>query len=531
MSIFSEVATKRFPSNTFDVSHALKMTAKGGIIYPILVRDMMPGTIETVSNTIVCRLMPQKFPTMHQMNITVTHHFVPLRLLFPSGYEEFFATPVPNEDTPVWPYFADITAEVGSLSDYLGLPTREVYSPIDGTFDQYNRIDKISAEYHAAYQKIYNDWYRDQNLVNNGEPYPDTLVEGLNDYSQFNVLRRRAWQHDYFTACLPFAQKGDPVEIPIAAFDDVNVFFNDNTGSLPGSDTIVDWPITGYPSASGTLGTTTVERDNNLSDNYLFAKTSELSNSSTITINALRWANKLQEFLERNARGGTRYIELVRSHFGVVSSDARMQRSEFLGWSSTPIVISEVLSTANTTTSGDEIIGVTGDMYGHGIGVGKGGTVRYRAEEHGIFMSLMSIRPKTGYFQGIPRRFSRFQALDWPWPEFAHLGEQEVLGREVFYSDDIAPEGNDATFGYMQRYAEMKYENDRVAGQMRTTMADWHMARIFDNRPQLNQQFIECVPTNRIFNVTDPDEDQYVIMVNNRDISRQILPKQGIPSL
>jgi len=530
MSIFSEVATKRFPSNSFDVGHSVKMTAKGGFIYPIFIRDMMPGTTENVSNTIVCRLMPQKFPTMHEMNMTVTHHFIPLRLLFPTGYEEFFATPVPNEDTPVWPYFADIVAEVGSLSDYLGLPTNVVYGASGATFDQYTYIDKVSAIYHAAYQKVYNDWYRDQNLVNNGEPYPDTLVEGLNNYDDFNVLRRRAWQHDYFTACLPFAQKGDPVEIPIAAFDDVPVYRNETNNDYP---TDVGFNFDAYGAQSGSPAVTVAGKKTNLDGNngWLYADTSELSNASTITINALRWANKLQEFLERNARGGTRYIELVRSHFGVISSDARLQRSEFLGWSTNPIVISEVLSTANTTNDGGDVIGVTGDMYGHGIGVGRGGRTRYRAEEHGIFISLLSIRPKTAYFQGIPRRFSRFSALDWPWPEFAHLGEQEVLSREIFYSDEISPEQNDNTFGYMQRYAEMKYENDRVAGQMRTTMADWHMARIFQNRPQLNQSFIECNPTNRIFNVTDPNEDQYILLITNKDISRQILPKQGIPSL
>lgn len=533
MSIFTSIASKRFPSNSFDTGNEVKMTCKGGLIYPIFIREMMPGTVENVSNTVVCRLMPQKFPTMHKMNITITHHFIPLRLLFPNGYEEFFATPIPNADTPVWPYFADIEVDVGSLSDYLGLPTKQVYSS-SGIRDQYDKIDKVNAEYHAAYQKVYNDWYRDQNLVNGGEPYPDTLVEGVNPFVDFNQLRRRAWQHDYFTACLPFAQKGDPVEVPIAAFDDVPVY--SHQPNIPSTSGISFADSSTVPTATAAgldfLGVRLDPETPATADQTpgrLYADTSQLSNSSTITINALRWANKLQEFLERNARGGTRYIELVRAHFGVRSSDARLQRSEFLGWSNTPIIISEVLSTANSTNPDGDLIGVTGGMYGHGIGVGKTDRTKYYAEEHGIFLSLLSIRPKTGYSQGIPRRFSRFRALDWPWPEFAHLGEQEVLNRELYYTDSDAL--NDDTFGYMQRYAEMKYENDRVAGQMRTTMADWHMSRIFDFRPHLNQAFIECTPTNRIFNVTSEVDDQYVLMITNTDISRQILPKQGIPSL
>ena len=326
-------------------------------------------------------------------------------------------------------------------------------------------------------------------MVNAAAPYPDTLVDGLNNYDSFKQLRRRAWQHDYFTACLPFAQKGEAVEIPIAEFDDVPVLYNNTSGSF------AEWETTGGSEFPATVTTKVADAEGNMDGNTLFAPTSRLSEAASVTINALRWANKLQEFLERNARGGTRYIELVRSHFGVISSDARLQRSEFLGWSRTPIVISEVLTQANTETMGSPI-GVTGDMYGHGIGVGRTKNAFYKAEEHGIFMSMLSIRPKTNYSQGIPRKFSRFQSVDYPWPEFAHLGEQEVKNREIYYSTEDSL--NDETFGYMQRYAEAKYENDRYAGDMRTTLNIWHMGRIFEARPVLNQAFIECHPTPSI---------------------------------
>ncbi|AYP28934.1 MAG: major capsid protein [Microviridae sp.] len=518
MSIFTTNAMGNYPSNTFDLSHNVKLTCKDGLLYPICNLDVLPGDKLNISNQILCRLMPMLSPVMHEMDITVTHHFVPLRLLWSTGYERFFAQPIPDDDTPVHPYFSEIVVENGSLSDYLGLPTRIFHSDSGEPLPQYATIDKVSAMFHAAYQKIYNDWYRDQNLI---LEVPDTLTDGLNSFTHFDVLRRRAWQHDYFTAALPFAQKGEAVEIPIAEFDDVPVKYNSTLGAF------AEWETTGGSEFPATITAKVAAANNSLDGNTLFADTSTLSDAASVTINALRWANKLQEFLERNARGGTRYIELVRSHFGVISSDARQQRAEFLGWSRTPIVISEVLTQANTEAGG-EPVGVTGEMYGHGIGVGRTKNAFYRAEEHGIFMSLLSIRPKTNYSQGIPRKFSRFQAVDYPWPEFAHLGEQEVKNREIFYGYDAL---NDETFGYMQRYAEAKYENDRYAGDMRTSLNYWHMGRIFEGRPSLNQTFIECRPTRRIFNVTAEVNDQFVLHIKNQIQARRILPKFGIPSL
>lgn len=530
MSIFTSTEIQRRPSNTFNRSFKNKLTCKAGYLIPILNIDAIPGDRINISNTIITRLMPMLAPVQHEMDITVTHHFVPLRLLW-KGYEEFFSQPIPNDDTPVAPYFADISVDVGSLSDYLGLPTREFVGDNGVLMDQYETIDKVLAFHHAAYNKIYSDWYRDQNLIE--EPETE-LVDGLNNFDDFNVLRKRAWAHDYFTAALPFAQKGEAVEIPIANFDDVTVY--KQPSSTHPNDTTFHFDGRSDPSMSDISTWMSVKEANNddIEGDY-FANTSTLSDASAITINALRWANKLQEFLEKNARGGTRYIELVRSHFGVRSSDARLQRSEFLGWSRTPIVMSEVLSTANTSqpqVDEEEFspIGVVGGMYGHGIGVGRTKHVNYFCEEHGVFMSILSLRPKPTYAQGIPRIFSKFRSVDWPWPDFAHLGEQEILNREIYYQDDN-PSENDAAFGYMQRYAEHKYHNDRYSGQMRTTLNYWHMGRIFTSLPTLNQNFVECNPTNRIFNVTDPSSDQYIVYVDNKLIVRSMLPKQSIPSL
>jgi len=490
------------------------------MLIPILCKELLPGDSISYNNIVLARLAPMLAPIMHKMNITITHHAVANRLLWPTGYEKFFANPIPNENTPVAPYFADIFIQPNELGDYFGLPIQTPHNDNGTPFTQYETIDKVSALPFAAYQKIYNDWYRDQNLVNvsngEGQPYPDTLTDGLNQYSDFKQLRRRAWQHDYFTASLPFAQKGEAVEIPISNFEDVPVL---NSRTPVGGD---------FKTAWNTLGGYEARVDNVKTDSFpgetFYAKTSDLSDQAAVTINTLRWAVRLQEFLEKNARGGTRYIELVRSHFGVRSSDARFQRSEFLGWSNNPVVISEVLQQSATTDDGTP----QGEMAGHGISVGGSKSVTYFAEEHGFFISILSIRPKTAYSQGIDKMFSRFSAMDYAWPDFAHLGEQEVKYREIYYNGTAT---DDETFGYMQRYAEYKYSNDRVAGEFRTNLNFWHMGRIFTELPLLNQAFIEARPTKRIFAVNLAGVNNYYINVSHKLTMRRKLPKQGIPSL
>jgi hypothetical protein len=250
----------------------------------------------------------------------------------------------------------------------------------------------------------------------------------------------------------------------------------------------------------------------------MVAKTSELT-AEAADINSLRRAFRLQEWLERNARGGTRYIESILAHFGVRSSDARLQRPEYLGGSKGKMVISEVLSTAETTLP-------VGNMAGHGISVSGGNQFQYNVEEHGWIIGLISVTPDTAYQQGLHRSLNKFDRLDYFWPTFANIGEQEVKAKEL-YGDAV--NGGD-TFGYVPRYAEYKYLNSRVAGEMKTSLDYWHLGRIFAAEPNLNGDFIACEPSTRIFAVEDANVDNiYGHIFNNIKAIRK-MPKYGTPS-
>lgn len=257
----------------------------------------------------------------------------------------------------------------------------------------------------------------------------------------------------------------------------------------------------------------------------LTAATSSLS-VDAITVNDLRRATKLQEWLEKNARGGSRYIESIESHFGVRSSDKRLNRSEFIGGSSQDVVISEVLQTSKTDSAGSET--PQGNMAGHAVSVGHSGAKGYFCEEHGFIIGITSIMPVTAYQQGIHRMFSRFSSLDYYWPSFAHLGEQEVLNQELFYSASSADKD---TFGYIPRYSEYKFINSRVAGSFRDSMDFWHLGRKFDTAPSLNSDFIACNPSNRIFAVELQNEQHVYAHVFNKVKASRRMPIFGTPRL
>jgi hypothetical protein len=380
--------------------------------------------------------------------------------------------------------------------------------PTDAT----STVTNINALPFAAYQAIYNEYYRDENLV----PEVDyKLADGnqglLPNDLRFVTMRNRAWDHDYFTASLPFAQKGTAVDIPIGSIDnDVAVNWN----SLENAHTAVTYDGTNSQTIGSSAGVSTIGTPE------MIAKTSDIDIQPT-TINDLRRAFRLQEWLEKNARGGTRYIENILMHFGVRSSDKRLQRPEYITGLKTPVIISEVLNTSSTL---DE---PQGNMAGHGVAVSTGKYGNYFCEEHGYIIGIMSVMPQPAYQQGIPKTYLKNDPLDFFWPSFAHIGEQPVQNNELFA---YTATGAD-TFGYVPRYAEYKYQPSRVAGDFRTVLDYWHLGRIFATQPALNQAFIECTPeqVERIFAVQDGEDNLYCQIMHKIKAVRP-MPKFGTPN-
>lgn len=521
-NIFNTIQVKNPTTNVFDLSYDKKLSLNMGDLVPVHIMECLPGDRISMSTDSLLRLAPLIAPIMHKVDVTVHHFFVGNRLVWPN-WEKFITGGQDPEEMPAFPTFnALFNFAPGSLGDYFGLPTGEA-------------IDKCSAIPFAAYNLIYNEYYRDQNLI---EPVISTLVDGNNgSYGSGDVsIRKRAWEHDYFTASLPFAQKGPAVSIPIGEFTDVPVIVSGDgtwpqpwdpkfnlTSGTPNRGTTSDLyaaATTGDVLAFNTSDT--LEQAFYDPDGSLVAQTSELT-AEAATINNLRVAFRLQEWFELNARGGSRYKESILAHFGVRSSDARLDRPEYLGGSKQPMVISEVLQTSESNETPQA------NMAGHGVSAGGGKNFRYFCEEHGYIISIMSILPKTAYQQGIPKHFSKFDRLDYAWPVFAHLGEQEVKNRELYYK---AADGvqNDATFGYIPRYAEYRYIPSSVAGDFRDTLDFWHMGRIFASRPVLNASFVEANPTTRIYAVEDPDFDKVYAHCFHRIKAVRKLPKFGTPS-
>lgn len=501
--IFTHVQNERPKSSTFDLSYQRKMSLDMGQLIPIHVQEVVPGDRFQHQTSIMIRMAPMVAPVMHQITAYTHYFFVPNRLVWPQW--ELF-----NEndgvDPPEFPKIFESNVVAGSLKDYLGLP---IWSGTERG---------ISAVPFAAYQMIYNEYYRDQNLI---DPVAYELSNGDNALIRNDLvqLRRRAWQHDYFTSALPWTQKGAQATIPLGTTAPIDF---DTDGGL----------ATFVRNASGQLETNRVFgtvrtqagglfqlEENGTTESFNIDNSDllsvDLQQATAASIIDLRNAFALQEFLEKNARGGSRYIELIKSHFGVNSSDARLNRPEFLGGGSTPIRISEVLQTSAAASEPTP----QGNMAGHGIGAGANNGFTYRAEEHGYIIGIMSVMPKTAYQQGIPKHFDRFDKFDYFWPEFQHIGEQPIKNRELYVTGD---DQGQETFGYTPRYSAYKYNPDTVHGEFKTSLDFWHMGRIFSSRPSLNEDFINCDPTKRIFAVESAPETLYAQVYHSIKANRKM---------
>ena len=507
-NIFNSVQLEKPKKNVFDLSHDVKMSMKMGKLTPVLVTECVPGDSFQIGCDSLIRFAPMVAPVMHRMDVSVHYFFVPNRLVW-ENWEKYI---VDANTAHVLPFINSVNFEpqylasvptASKFADYMGVPTPANSStPVN-----------INALPFAAYQAIYNEYYRDENLVSEVDYQ---LVDGNNaatfaDVNRLCSLRNRAWEHDYFTASLPFAQKGTAVDIPIGSIDtDVAVNWN----SLENAHTDVTYNTIASQTIGASAGLST------LGTPEMIAKTSDIDIQPT-TINDLRRAFRLQEWLEKNARGGTRYIENILMHFGVRSSDKRLQRPEYITGLKTPVIISEVLNTSSTATEPQ------GNMAGHGVAVSTGKYGNYFCEEHGYIIGIMSVMPQPAYQQGIPKTYLKSDPLDFFWPSFAHIGEQPVQNNELYA---YTATGED-TFGYVPRYAEYKYQASRVAADFRNLLDYWHLGRKFATQPALNQAFIECTPeqVERIFAVQDGEDNLYCQIMHKIKAVRP-MPKFGTPN-
>ncbi|MRX90267.1 MULTISPECIES: major capsid protein [Parabacteroides] len=555
-NIFNSIRLKRPKRNVFNLSYENKLTMNMGELVPIMCMPIVPGDKFRVNTEALVRLAPLVAPMMHRVNVYMHYFFVPNRLVW-DQWEDFITKGVDGEDAPVLPFLqlqdnlvtteADFRFYFGdsTLWDYLGLPTvkgigSKVHEAIVNGVHFPNGF-RVSALPFRAYQLIYNEYYRDQNLT---DAVPLNLGSGSDNANLANLtyLRRRAWEKDYFTSALPWLQRGPEVTVPInGGQTGLDVYYQSpgaNKGQVWRDQLGRNWDIgatydptlIAYPGqqpnqgqyvATKSGGTANDNRAPELDPNGTFkVDVDEMG----VSIQDLRTSNALQRWFERNARGGSRYIEQILAHFGVRSSDARLQRPQFLGGGKMPVAVSEVLQTSSTDATSPQA-----NMAGHGISAGVNNGFRYYFEEHGYVIGLMSIMPRTGYQQGVPRDFTKFDNMDFYFPEFAHLSEQEIKNQELYVSND--PTYNEGTFGYTPRYAEYKYHESEAHGDFRGNMSFWHLNRIFTNKPNLNTTFVECNPSNRVFATSRTNDDKFWVQIYQDVKALRLMPKYGTPML
>lgn len=526
MKQFDSIQVNKPTKNKFDLSHKRKFSLNMGELIPIMVQEIVPGDKFRVKSEVMIRFAPLLAPVMHEVDVTCHYFFVPNRLTH-AEWEDFITGGRLGTTAPVAPYATINTAGAaanlygnGTLADYMGLPGISTAATVTNNLN-------YSVLAFRAYQQIYDDYYRDQNV----EAALDISTASGNvtgaELTKLHTMRTRAWEKDYFTSALPFAQRGNPVSLPITGTGAVTYKAISQVYDLSGVPAAVSTYQGIGPSVAGNFTVNKTTLTNGSSGRVENIDTVSF-NSSNITVNDLRKSFALQSWLEKNALAGGRYTEQLLVHFNVRSSDARLQRPEYLGGGKSPVVISEVLSTYQDPADAGN---PQGNMAGHAISVGRTNGFQRTFEEHGFVIGIMSVIPQTAYQQGVPAMFRRLDKLQYLFPDFAQMGEQPIPLSELWYDPTAVTTQKDETFGYQSRYADYKFIPSTVHGEMRTSLNYWHMGRIFASKPVLNTSFIQSDPTLRIFAVDDPNVEHLYCQVTNRVDAIRPLPYYGTPKL
>ena len=495
MGIFNKVEKVKIPQNVFkDLTYSNKFDMQLGLLYPVEVEEIVPGDLFYAGHGAMVRSQPMVTPVMHNFNYNIRYFFVPNRIIW-ENFESFIADQekgkkaVGLESPHVHPYLFSKDARLNMLHDMIGV------SPLDGatgfgnlkTSMYFDSDIPINALPFRAYAMIWNEYFKDENTMDDFE-FP--LTDGADD-TDYELLRV-SWKKDYFTSALPFAQRGDEVEMI------GNVFLRPEAR---GNQATKYQELTGtgfYAAyADNPSGAYLAMDKSRTDDNVHMVKTggsedygkANIDPNDTLGVElsfaAIRRANALQKFLERSALGGNRYAELLLAHFGVRSSDQSLQRPQYLGGGVAPINISPVEQTSESGTTPQ------GTLAGKGVGIGS----MYMSKpvmftEHGWLLGIAYIRPDADYCQGLRRQLVKRDRFDYYWPSFQNIGEQEILNREIFASSH--PSDNNGTFGYQSRYAEYKWHGNEIHGAFRKQLRSWVAPREFSSLPTLSKEFIEC---------------------------------------
>lgn len=494
---FSGVPTANIQRSTFDRSHGYKTTLDSGKLVPVFVDEALPGDTFDLNMNGFSRMATPIHPVMDNLFMETFFFAVPLRLVW-DNFQKFMGEQknpddstdflIPTMTSPVDGY------DIGSLSDYFGIPTG---------------VDNLehSALYHRAYNLIWNEWFRDENLQ---DSVSVPTNDGPDDPSLYSVLSRNK-RHDYFTSSLPWPQKGEAVNLPLGTSAPIT-----SSNALISSDYILR-----RADSSDSFSLAAPNSGDLSADVY-----ADLTEATSATINDLRTSFTLQQFYERNARGGTRYTEIIQSHFSVYSDDSRLQRPEYLGGGSSAVQITPVQQTSSTDSTSPQ-----GNLSGFGVAGFSGHRFRKSFTEHCIILGFVNVRADLTYQQGLDRMFSRSTKLDFYWPTFANLGEQAVLNKEIFAQ---GTDDDEDAFGYQERYAEYRYKNSKITGQFRSTaplsLDAWHLSQEFDNLPVLGDTFItDLPPVDRV--VAVPSQPQFLFDSYFNLKCHRPMPLYGVPGL